>query len=171
MIAEAALPPSFRGRGAFSSQPGPGLFFESIIGKIPITKTMRASQDHRATANVANLAGWVLLVLAALVLLGWAFNLRGLQSFVPETAGIKANSAIAMLLASVAMLRRNDRALPFLSLAVFLIGALTLSEYAWDRNFGLMSFSFTIRITCSIRGGCPSTSASDICFSDHLSSR
>jgi PAS domain S-box-containing protein len=103
---------------------------------------MKAQQDHRAHANVATVAGWVLFVLAASVLLGWAFNLRGLQGFVSESAGIKANSAIAMMLASVALLRRNHRDLPFLSIAVFLIGALTLSEYVWDSNFGIDEFLF-----------------------------
>jgi PAS domain S-box-containing protein len=93
--------------------------------------------DHRETANVATVAGWILFVLAVLVLLGLAFDLRGLQSFIPGEAGIKTNSAVAMLLASVALLRRNHRVLPFLSIAVFLIGALTLSEYCWDRNFGI----------------------------------
>ena len=57
-------------------------------------------------------------------------------------AGIKANSVIAMMLASVALLRRNHRILPFLSIAVFLIGALTLSEYVWDRNLEIDEFLF-----------------------------
>jgi PAS domain S-box-containing protein len=103
---------------------------------------MKAPQDQGGTANVATVAGWVLFVLAVLVLLGWAFDLRGLQSFVPESAGMKANSAVAMLLASVALLRRNHRVSPFLSIAVFLIGALTLSEYSWDSNFGIDEFLF-----------------------------
>ncbi len=93
-------------------------------------------------AYLATLAGWVLLGLAAIVLLGWAFDLRGLQSFVPESAGMKANSAVAALLVAVALLRRNHRDLPFLLIAVFLIGALTLSEYAWGTNFGIDEFFF-----------------------------
>ena len=103
---------------------------------------MKAPQDQGATANVATVAGWVLFVLAVLALLGWAFDLRGLQSFVPETAGIKVNSAAAMMLASVALLRCNHRDLPFLSIAVFLIGALTLSEYFWGSNFGIDELLF-----------------------------
>jgi PAS domain S-box-containing protein len=101
---------------------------------------MKVPQDHRARADVASAAGWILFVLAVLVLLGLAFDLRGLQSFIPGEAGIKTNSAVAMLLSSVALLRRNHRILPFLSMAVFLIGALTLSEYFWDRNFGIDDF-------------------------------
>src|SRR6476620_354058 len=103
---------------------------------------MKAPRDHRAIANVTTLAGWLLLVFAIVVLLGWAFDLRGLQSFVPESAGMKANSAVATMLASLGLLRRNHRDLPFLSIAVFLIGALTLCEYAWGFNFGIDEFFF-----------------------------
>ena len=78
--------------------------------------------------------------LAVLVLLGLAFDVRGLQSLIPEEAGIKANSAVAMMLGSLALLRRNHRILTFFSIAVFLIGALTLSEYSLHRNFGIDEF-------------------------------
>ena len=59
--------------------------------------------------------------LAVLVLLGLAFDVRGLQSLIPEEAGIEANSAVAMMLGSLALLRRNHRILTFFSIAVFLI--------------------------------------------------
>ncbi len=98
---------------------------------------MRATPTRQATANISTIAGWILFALAVLVLLGLALDLRGLQSFIPDKAGIKANSAAAMMLASLALLRRNHRDLPFLSIAVFLIGALTLSEYSLGRNFGI----------------------------------
>jgi PAS domain S-box-containing protein len=101
---------------------------------------MKIAQGPRATPDVATVAGWILFSLAVLVLLGLAFDLRGLQSFVPESAGMKANSAVAAMLASVALLRRNHRDLPFFSIAVFLIGALTLSEYSFHRNFGIDDF-------------------------------
>jgi len=103
---------------------------------------MKATRDPRSNLNVATLAGWILFALAALVLLGLAFDLRGLQSFVPESAGMKANSAAATMLASVALLLRKRRVQPVLSIAVFLIGALTLCEYAWGFNFGIDEFFF-----------------------------
>jgi PAS domain S-box-containing protein len=93
-------------------------------------------------ASAATVAGWALSALAVLVLSGWAFDLRGLQSFVPESSGMKANSAVAMMLASVAVLRRDHRELPLYSIAVSLIGALTLSEYVWNANFGIDEFLF-----------------------------
>ena len=97
---------------------------------------MRA-QGQPATAEVSTAAGWVLLLLAGLVLAGWAFDLRGLESFVPESAGMKANSAVATMLVAVALLRRKHRDLPLLSIGVFLIGALTLSEYFRNTNLGI----------------------------------
>jgi len=103
---------------------------------------MKATRDPRSNLNVATLAGWILFALAALVLLGLAFDMRGLQSFVPESAGMKANSAVATMLASVALLLRKRRVQPVLSIAVFLIGALTLCEYAWGFNFGIDEFFF-----------------------------
>jgi PAS domain S-box-containing protein len=63
-----------------------------------------------------------------------------LQGFVPESAGTKPNTAVAMMLASLALLRRKRPELPFLSFAVFLIGALTLSEYFWKTNLGIDEF-------------------------------
>jgi len=83
-----------------------------------------------------------MLILALLVLSGWAFDLRGLQSFVPESSGMKANSAAAMMLASIALLRRHHRDLPLYSIAVSLIGALTLIEYSWNVNLGIDEFLF-----------------------------
>ena len=78
-----------------------------------------------------------MFVLSTVVLLGYAFDLRALQSFVHDAAGMKVNSAIAILLASLALLRRKHPELPYLSIAVSLIGALTLSEYFWNSNFGI----------------------------------
>jgi PAS domain S-box-containing protein len=87
-------------------------------------------------------AGWGLLILGAIVLIGWAFDLRGLENFVPESAGMKANSAAAMMLAAVALLRRDRRALPIFPISVSLIGALTLGEYFWNGNFGIDEILF-----------------------------
>jgi PAS domain S-box-containing protein len=102
---------------------------------------MKPPQNQRGIENVATVVGWILFVLAALVLLGLAFDLRWLQSFIPDKAGIKANSAAAMMVASVALLRRNHPVqLSFLSGAVILIGALTLSEYQWQISLGIDEF-------------------------------
>jgi len=92
--------------------------------------------------NVATAAGCILFILSTIVLIGWTFDLRGLENFVPESAGMKANSAAAMMLASVALLRRKHRDVPFYSVAVSLIGALTLAEYFWNLRFGIDELLF-----------------------------
>jgi hypothetical protein len=51
--------------------------------------------------------------------------------------GTKANSAIAIMLAGVALLRRDHRDLPAYSILVALIGALTLGEYLSNSNLGI----------------------------------
>ena len=79
----------------------------------------------------------MLLILSVIVLAGWAFDLRGLETFVPQSEATKANTAIAMMLAAVGMLRRDHRDLPVYSILVCVIGALTLGEYFSYSNFGI----------------------------------
>ena len=79
----------------------------------------------------------MLIVLSVVVLVGCIFELRRLQSFIPQSAGMKANSAVAMMLAAIALLRRDYRDSPFYSIFVCLIGALTLGEYLLNANFGI----------------------------------
>jgi len=79
----------------------------------------------------------MLLILSVIVLAGWAFDVRGLETFVPQSEATKANTAIAMMLAAVGMLRRDHRDLPIYSILVCVIGALTLGEYFSYSNFGI----------------------------------
>ena len=105
-------------------------------------RTASAPLGRPEAAKVATGAGWGLLILSMIVLVGWAFDLRGLENFVAESAGTKANSAAAMMLAAVALLRRDHRDLPIFSISVSLIGALTLAEYFWHTNFGIDELLF-----------------------------
>jgi len=93
--------------------------------------------NRPAIASVATVAGWMLVVLSLIVLTGWAFDLRGLESFVPQSPSMKANSALAMMLAAVALLRRDHRDLPVYSAFVSMIGALTLVEYFGNLDLGI----------------------------------
>ena len=79
----------------------------------------------------------MLLIISLIVLTGWVFDLPALERFVPPSVGTKANSAFAIMLAAIALLRRDHRDLPAYSIAVALIGALTLGEYASNSNFGI----------------------------------
>lgn len=88
-------------------------------------------------AQVASGAGWVLVALALTVLAGWVFHVHALVSIVPGLASMKANTALAFLLAGVALLRRGSRDVPLYSLAVLLIGAAALTEYLSSADFGI----------------------------------
>jgi PAS domain S-box-containing protein len=79
----------------------------------------------------------MIFVISVIVLVGWAFDLRGLESFVPQSAGTKVNSAVALILAAIGLLRRDHRDLPIYSILVSLIGALTLGEYLSNSDFGI----------------------------------
>ena len=82
-------------------------------------------------------------------LLGWALNIETLKSILPGLVSMKANTALALLLASLSLWlsqeKPQDR--PESSFAhrlaqaaaclVVLIGALTLAQYAFGWNLGL----------------------------------
>lgn len=93
--------------------------------------------QRRGIASVATLTGWLLVTISLVVLAGCFFDLPALTRFVPESDGMKANSAVAMLLAAVALLRRDHRDRHIYSIFPALIGLLTLGEYLWGSNFGI----------------------------------
>jgi len=76
-----------------------------------------------------------MVILSLVVLAGWFFDLPALERFVPQSDGMKANSAVAMMLAAVALLRRDHRDRHIYSILVILIGALSLGEYFWNIDF------------------------------------
>jgi PAS domain S-box-containing protein len=88
-------------------------------------------------SNFATLTGWALVAAAIAVLAGWAFNVPALKTFVFDSVGSKVNSGVAMLLAGVALLRRNHRDLHIYAGLVALIGGMTLAEYYWNVNLGI----------------------------------
>jgi PAS domain S-box-containing protein len=93
--------------------------------------------------NVACYLGWALLALSLVVLAGWSFHLFVLKSFAPGYDATKANTAVALMFAAIALLRREHRDLPIYSWAVFLIGALTLFEYFTNTDLGIDQVLFT----------------------------
>jgi PAS domain S-box-containing protein len=94
-------------------------------------------------ANVAYYLGWALLALSLVVLAGWSFHLFVLKSFAPGYDATKANTAVALMFAAIALSRREHRDLPVYSWAVFLIGALTLFEYFTNTDLGIDQLLFT----------------------------
>ena len=102
---------------------------------------------------------------ACLVLTGWAMNLSALRSVIPGQPQMVPNTAITLVLASVALWRlANGKSNRYESvviwvcvLAVILIGSATLAEYA-GLNLGLDSLLFRekLRLTAASYPGRPS---------------
>lgn len=88
------------------------------------------------------MAAAVSVAAGALVLLGWLFDLNALKSGLPGLTAMKANTALAFILAGVALWAQVSR--PGLrivsqvcSSVVLLLGLLTLGEYLSGVNFGI----------------------------------
>ena len=107
-------------------------------------------------------AGVLALVVGALVLVGWAFNINALKSILPEWVAMKPNTAVAFLLSGIAVLLSRPSSSPDAdesgaaprlatpwshagrlgSLLAGVIGLLSLCEYAFDWNPGFDQWLF-----------------------------
>jgi signal transduction histidine kinase len=83
------------------------------------------------------------VVTGALVLIGWAFEIAMLKSLAPAFPAMKANAAIAFILAGTALWLTPHRVARVAAWAVLLIGAATLSEYLTGWDLGLDQLLFT----------------------------
>ncbi|MEK6852092.1 MAG: hypothetical protein AABY30_06100, partial [Candidatus Thermoplasmatota archaeon] len=96
------------------------------------------------------MAAAVTVLVGAVVLLGWAFDVPALKSVVPGLVSMKANTALAFALAGFSLLfltaRRPSRWTRTLArgfpAVVALIGLLTLSEYLFGWNLGIDQMRF-----------------------------
>src|SRR5581483_756191 len=112
-----------------------------------------ALAEHPPAANVVGaLASGASLIGASVgvaALLGWSFDAAALKSIFPGLAAMKANTALAFVLASVSLglkaRARAPRAADLCALAAALIGLLTLFEYASGRDLGIDQFLFIDR--------------------------
>jgi PAS domain S-box-containing protein len=93
-------------------------------------------------ARLAPGTGWVLVSIAFIVLSGWVCNSAVLVSLVPSLPAMMPNTAVAFLLAGLALLRREYRDLLFYSMAVLAIGTLTAIEYLAHLDFGIDELLF-----------------------------
>ncbi|MEW6324940.1 MAG: ATP-binding protein [Nitrospirota bacterium] len=88
--------------------------------------------------------------MGALVLIGWAFDLDAVKSVLPRMATMKANTALALLLAGLALrlsVTRNrnrpaGRIARLCAFVVAMIGLLTLLEYLAGWDFGIDQLLF-----------------------------
>ncbi len=101
------------------------------------------------TARYRAAATWIGLIAAALgavAILGWGIDSGLLRSIIPGEATTKFNTAIGMILLGVALrlfaLRRYPALRVICSAAAFMIGALTLIEYATGADFGIDELVF-----------------------------
>lgn len=116
------------------------------------------SADHapnpavRAT-QLAPLAAVLAMVVGAIVLIGWAFDIAVLKSILPGWFPMKANAAVCHILTGVALLliarppatsnpQRAVFSSRFCVLLVGLVGLLTLCEYIFGWNPGIDQWLF-----------------------------
>lgn len=86
----------------------------------------------------------VCIVFGATVCLAWLFNLKGLESFFPDYVYMKFNTALCLILFGAACILIQAENLKYkkiifysLALMLFLIAAITLSEYIFHYNAGI----------------------------------
>ncbi len=95
--------------------------------------------------GLSRVAGAAAIVVGALTLVGWSFNVLWLTSILPGLATMKPNTAVAFVLAGVSLeflwpeepYRRGRVVAGLCALAVLLVGVLTLAEYAGGRHLGI----------------------------------
>jgi PAS domain S-box-containing protein len=110
-----------------------------IVSRAPSDTVVVA--DSRV-AQISSGIGWILIVLPLIVLSGWAFHVTLLLSVAPGLATMKPNTAAALSLAGLALLRRNHGDLRFYSLGVLVIGTVTVIEYLSNSDFGVDQLLF-----------------------------
>jgi len=105
---------------------------------------------HRETHLIAVRAmASAVIVISALVLVGWDFDIAFLKGVLAGTATMKPNTALGLLIAGVALAmiairsgRWSKRFTVGVAAVVIAIGALTLAEFIADWNFGLDQWLF-----------------------------
>jgi len=92
--------------------------------------------------QLALAAGWMLVVLALVVLYGWAFHIPALISVVPGLATFKANTAATFMLVGLALLRRKHYDSLAVAIVVLVIGGATLVQYSTNLDLGIDQLLF-----------------------------
>ncbi|HEY9527590.1 MAG TPA: ATP-binding protein [Anaerolineales bacterium] len=90
-------------------------------------------------------ASGVVILISLLVLAGWLFHIPALTSILPGLATMKANSALAFLLAGVSLWlaqptgekHKGEWISEVCAAATALIGVLTLSQYVFGKDLGI----------------------------------
>ncbi len=128
---------------------------------------------------VARCCGLIVSALGLCVLAGWLFDFRPLMTVLPGLVAMKPNTAVALCLGGLGLFLFTrpstgpDTAICTLSttfaIAVALIGALTLMEYATGLNFGIDELLFRDGISSGAPGRmAPITAANCVCLGSAL---
>ena len=117
---------------------------------------MTVKSTRRASKPASALAGGLAVFVGGMVLVGWALDVAALKSILPGLVTVKPNTALAFILAGIALLfssrppaTLSPRASAFVSslaqlcaLLAGVIGLLTLGEYAFGWNPGFDQWLF-----------------------------
>lgn len=115
-----------------------------------MTKLNHTPQTQTSSAKVSKLACFFVVIVSCVVITGWLFNIQILKSVYPSFVTMKANTAIAFLLAGISLLFLSDEQnaerwkllRSIFSLLVILIGTFSLFEYIFNIDFGIDQFLF-----------------------------
>ena len=139
---------------------------------------MQAPDHNRRFRVLPPLAGAVVILLGLLGLAGWAFDISALKSVWPGLVPMKANTAIALILAGVSLLlhRHPEAFHPFLrrfgqlcALIVSVIGVLTLTEHLLSLDLGIDQLLF--QESLPPEGGVPRAEAGRMAWPTALTAR
>jgi PAS domain S-box-containing protein len=112
----------------------------------------RLLSSYRQASQVAS---GIVVAVGLLVLLGWLFDIAALRSILPGLATMKANTALAFVLAGLSLwlahTGRENQRLDLLAKAcatiILLIALLTLSEYIFSRDLHIDQLLFRDALT------------------------
>src|SRR5215204_2171969 len=107
--------------------------------------------------NASRAAGGFVFAIGFLVLIGWLFNIPALKSILPGFATMKANTALAFMLAGISLWlsaagnknQRIDLLAKACAMIALLMGLLTLSEYIFNRDLGIDQLLFKDSLTAA----------------------
>jgi protein-histidine pros-kinase len=79
------------------------------------------------------------MLVAGLVIVEWLLNVEIFRSLLPGLANMKFNTALAFVLAGIALLnlRTQPQITQVMAVLIVLVGLLTLGEYLFERNIGI----------------------------------
>lgn len=115
-----------------------------------LNSRLLSSYSHASRA-----AGGIVIAVGFLVLVGWLFDISALKSILPGLATMKANTALAFVLAGISLWLAHskhenqwvDLAARVCAVLTVLIGLLTLTEYVIRRDFGIDQLLFRDTLT------------------------